>query len=197
MPAAIAATGLENLNPYATSRDPRVKSSIERNNYDYPTEKISLTALIVVSAALSFSAIAGPLPVQELPAELNRCGGFEPVNNEPYYWIQMDMDVSQIFSSHVTAAGYMPGGNAFWSYMSIPVSFVTEKQAQYCDSFIDPAGFPHQISQARSCALSLSTQSAGGGDQRVVTTLEYSGCYLKSSIRRPNKLLADEHNFRE
>ncbi|MBB3060831.1 hypothetical protein [Microbulbifer rhizosphaerae] len=160
-------------------------------------QKKSLTALIVVGAALSFSAIAGPLPVQELPAELDRCGGFAPVNNEPYHWVQMDMDVSQIFSIHATAAGHMPGGNYSWSHTYIPVSFVAQKQTQYCDSFIDPAGFPHHISQARSCALSLSTQHVGGGNQQVVATLEYSGCYLKSSIRKPNKLLVDEHNFRE
>lgn len=162
-----------------------------------PVYKKSLAALIAVGATLSFSAVAGPLPVQQLPLELDRCAGFEPVNNEPYFWVQMDMDVSQIFSYHATAAGHMPGGNASWSHTYIPVNFVAQMQTQYCDSFIDPAGFPHHISKARSCALSLSTQHTGGGNQQVVATLEYSGCYLKSSVRKPNKLWAMEHTFKE
>ncbi|MCW8127535.1 hypothetical protein [Microbulbifer halophilus] len=162
-----------------------------------PVYKKSLTALIAVGAALSLSAVAGPLPIQELPAELDRCGGFEPVNDEPYFWVQMDVDVSQIFSYHATAAGYMTEGNAFWSHTYFPASFVSQKQTQYCDSFIDPAGFPHHISQARSCSLNLSTMPTGGGGQKVVATLEYSGCYLKSSVRKPNKLIAIEHTTKE
>lgn len=153
-------------------------------------------ALILVGASLSWAAMAGPLPVQQLPAELDRCGRFAPVNGEPYRWVQMDMDVSQLFASHATAAGHAPGGNAYWDHTTIPAGFVAQKQTSYCSSFIDPAGFPHHISQARTCTLQLSSQHVGGGNQQVVATLKYSGCYLKSSTRKPNKLQAASSHLR-
>lgn len=159
-------------------------------------QKKSIAALTLLGASLSFAATAGPLPIQELPAELDRCGRFAPVNNEPYRWIQMDMDVTQIFTNHATAAGHAPGGGVHWHHTSIPTSFVTQKQTEYCNSFIDPAGFPHHISQGRSCSLNLTSQHTGGGNQRVVATLKYSGCYLKSSTRKPNKLQAMSHSFK-
>lgn len=124
-------------------------------------------------------------PVELGPVELDRCGSFDPVNGEHYRWVEMDVDVGDRFRNDATNAGYDLSGPANQAYEGIPASFFQQKEAQYCHQFIDPAGFPHHISQARSCSLGQRyVSTAGGHGEYWVIELQYSGCYLESSTRR-------------
>lgn len=115
------------------------------------------------------------------PVDFDRCGNMLPDNNERYHWVEMDMDVNQRFYNDATNAGYPVGGPANQMYAGVPLSFKQQKETQYCNSYIDPAGFPHHISQHRTCSLHFSP----------LATLQYSGCYLKSSTRKRNRLQLD------
>ncbi|WP_151444816.1 hypothetical protein [Halomonas lysinitropha] len=148
---------------------------------------------IAVERADSQIRQRSPAEVERLPAEANRlrvpagsgaavdfdrCANVITLSNsnERYHWIQMDMDVSQRFYNDAINAGYSVSGPANQMYSQIPASFVQQQETQYCNNYIDPAGFPHHISKNRTCSLSL----------HPVATLKYSGCYLKSSTRKRN-----------
>lgn len=141
---------------------------------------LSKLGLLLIIPCITLSASAREvLNAQVIKPDLvDRCGKFSPVNGERYKWVQKNINVTSLFVAHATAAGF---NNPF----SAPASFVAQESALFCSHLVDPTGFPHHISQARSCQLSVygakSTKTLIPPPSRA--SLVYSGCYLPSSKR--------------
>ena len=152
---------------------------------------LSKMGLLLIIPCITLSVSAREVLNAQIikPDLIDRCGKFSPVNGERYKWVQKNINVTSLFVAHATTAGF---NNPF----SAPASFVAQESNLFCSHLVDPTGFPHHISKARVCQLSVfygakSTKTLIPPQSHA--TLLYSGCYLPSSQRvrsRPISVMA-------